>query len=58
MDMIFALAGTYKHFVDGLALKYLGFNLDTPEGIIVVAVGAIGLHMLANLFSEIAHKIE
>ena len=57
MDMIFALAGTYKHFVDGLAMKYLGVNLNTPEGIIVAGVGAIGLHLLGNLFSEIAHKI-
>ena len=55
MDVIFEFAAWYKAVFDKF-FAMIGFNVETAEGIIVIAIGIIVLHFAGSFFGELANR--
>ena len=55
MDIIFEMAGWCKTVGDKF-FATIGFDVETPEGIIAIAVGAVVLNLAGIFFGKMADK--
>jgi len=55
MDIILGFVAWYKTVIDKF-FSGIGFNAETTEGIMVIAIGAIVLNLAGIFFAKMADK--
>lgn len=55
MDIIFGFVAWYKTVIDKF-FAGIGFNAETTEGIMVIAIGAVVLNLAGIFFGKMADK--